>query len=454
MSKYRKVASKAAPVAANPTAGYTGDVVDANARMAELERRDTLAAAARHQSDAVAAAAGSDRGDGFAEKRQFEDPTQKVVVVNIAHRNQRPKKDRPALRLLGVFDSDRDADEYIREAAPLLVGCNMWKLPMMRWMILCKNTDRQQDGLYTMSKIETLKVLYQEDKAKREADFAHNRAARKQGDVNQSLEKQKAAQREKHNKKSSSRLKALRQKARTAQQKQGIHADAELNEVTTSGTNNVPASLIRRKQDYVVVSWMRDVSKSAVLGSDDPEPCCIVWRFFATYELACEWVKDVGSQYVRDFDLEVVDNYEWLFPEDVERDKITEMYRHAEQNAVMLQRKAEATKVLNFEQWCQEKKVEVPVTEVIADQMGSSLQPTGADSGAGPSGPIRLPARTFEAKVETKHPDTEPVIVTQESEKDFAYLRRPLLPANTKSEANYPAPVGDGAATTIHAPLD
>lgn len=415
--------------------------VDANARMEELERRVGLAETIKET-----------KGDPFGDDRQpilsqfgtFEDSSQRFLVVNFAHRDQRPKKDRPALRILGAFESEAEADDYIRTAAPLLVGCNMWKLETMRWFMVCKNMMRQQDSSYTLSKIDVLKSLFLADKARRDKEFADMRAAKQQGKTDQSLEKQKQKGKEQRQKKLSSRLKALQAKARETK---GMRSDPTINETTTAGTNGVPPSLIQRKQDYCVVSWMRDVTKPAIQCSDDPEPACIVWRLFPTYELAKEWMQGMGSQRIRDFDMEVVDTYEWLFPEDVDREKMQEMYRHSEQNKVMLQRKAEADKVVNFEHWCKEKGVEVPVTEVVADlplQGNTSITAPEAEN----VNPIRLQSKAFDMKVETKNANEDLKVIDYQTQFDF--LHRPLLQHDQTAPTTGSAPTVD----TIHAPVD
>jgi len=440
----------------NKVAEYTRGKVSVNEQIAELERRDALISRKTKQLEVEEKKSGegvdiieyavshSSHEKGVAdasasvEKRHqfstFEDTSQKWVVVNFAHRNQRPKKDRPALRFLGAFETSVEADKYIEQATPLLTGCNMWKLPLQGWMIVCKTMARQQDAMYTSSKIEMLKQLYMADKSKRNAEFSKNKEEKKQGEINESLEKQSKLAKEKHKKKVSSRLRALRACGKNGRKVNGMRNSEDLNEVSSLGTNNVPASLIQRKQEYVVVSWMRDISRTHLNGSDDPEPCCIVWRLFATYDMARDWMMGIGSQYIRDFDLEVVDNYEWLFPEDVDRDKIQEQYRHAEQNKVMLQRKAEAEKVIDFEHWCEEKHIDVPVTDVYpdleTDKGVRSLLPdelTGTLSTTTSQQTIRLPDPAFELKIETKNPDKEPITLLKQSEKDFDYLRRPTI---------------------------
>ena len=464
-------------------ADYPGPKVNANQMVEELERRDALVREAREKKGQGTASSGGQMCDpvdfakgrgapGAAEQQapateikhqfsSFDDVSQKWLVVNFAHRDQRPKKDRPSLRFLGVFENAQDADDYIKEAAPQLVGCNMWKVELGKWLIVCKNMARQQDPEYTTNKIEHMKQLYAFDKVRRDADFNKNKEEQKQGAKDLSVDTKRLEAAGKRKKKLSSRLRALRAKAKGSG---NPRQDERLNDVSTPGTSDVPTHLLRRKQDYVAVSWMRDITKVVNQGSDDPEPCCIVWRVFATYDMATEWVRGMGSRYIRDYDLEIVDNYEWLFPEDVDRDKIQEAYRNPEQNRIMLQRKAEADKVVEFEQWCKEKNLPVPATEVLADQIpttGSSLLPD-KEQDLTSDAPIKLLPKTFDVKIQTKHPETEEVKIMEQGPKDFAFLRRPVLEAEgdvvkvtgpgvipPMSGLQYPKPPLD---ETIHAP--
>jgi len=477
-AKRKIAAKKAASLEQDQTAGF-GKKVGANEHVEELERRDEVVCheikdrtdRLKYASEARPNAGAADAQPKPEENKygftSFDDPAQRYVVVNFAHRDQRPKKDRPGFRLLGAFQTPEEADAYIARAAPLLVGCNMWRMEIQKWMMICKTMARQQDGMYTSGKIELLKQLYSQDKAKRDADFAKNRENRQMGQTDLSMEKQKAAAHKRKNRKVSSRIKALRAIAKE-KRKGGMRADSDLNEKTFSGTNDVPSNLLQRKQDYVVASFMKDVSKNTLLGLDDPEPCCIIWRFFATYDMAVEWMKGIGARYIRDYDTEVVDNYEWLFPEDVDREKIQEMWRNPEQNKIMLQAKSEPGRVAEFEQWCKSKGVEMPVTEVIAPDIPASsaisLLPQDLEPNV-PTGQIKLPPQTFQVtKLETKHPDTEEIKEIKNADAaDFSFLRRPIqqevvvsdlsqaIDPNKKGKVNYNAVLGgiDTGATPL-----
>jgi hypothetical protein len=466
-----RLEKKAAAAAANASAEskVTSDFVPqegkitATQKIEEIERRNEVVQqvkASHGQNPFSTSVPGSGEDNDFS---SFEDPTQNFVVVNVAHRGQRPKKDRPAFRLLGAFETAAEANEYIKMAAPQLTGCNMWRVPIQKWMLICKTMERQQDEMYTTSKIELLKSMYLQDQARRDAEFAKNRENREMGATDLSLEAQKKSAQKRKTKKVSSRLKALRSRGQT----QGkIQASQDLNLCSSPGTNDVPSHLVRRKQDYAVVSFMKDVSRPVLLGADDPEPSCIVWRFFATYEMAQKWMKGIGARYIRGFDTEIVDNYEWLFPEDVDRDKVQETWRNPEQNKIMMQQKTEPGRVAEFEQWCKSKGLDMPVTEVMADNVPvatnpTELLPTDLEPKIATSA-VHLPQKSFEVSVlETKNPDREEIkVLSGDNAADFAYLRRPIVENqsvhhpmqprdSTLNKSLFPEPLLDGPPKII-----
>lgn len=313
------------------------------------------------------------------------------VVVNMAHRDQRPRKERPGLRILAVFGlkDEADLDQYTHSAAQSLYGCNIWKMPIRSWFLLSKNHARQTDSMYTSCKIETLRTLYREHKIRRDSEFQKNRESRTQGDTDHSIQSQVNKAQEKFKKRQerqrravSSRVKALAARGKTTKATPGDqdgnppnHADPDLNTSSAVGTNTVPSHLYAMRQQIAVVSWMSDITKQTLQGLDDPEPACIVWQVFDTVETARSWIKDVASKAVRNFDMEVVDMCQWLFPEDVDRDKLIEMHRNDTQDLIMNQKKQETAKVANFKGWCADQNRPVPVTEVVGDLMGPATDP-------------------------------------------------------------------------------
>ena len=409
----------------------------------------------------------------------FQDETQTTLVVNIAHRGHRPQKDRPAIRFLGIFEEQKEARSFAMDAGPKL-KCTTWMSAMQKWILITKTTERQKNSVYTDKKINVLKKLHQAEKQRRNEEFQKNKDTHATGETDTSVYKQKKKleqQQHKARRTKSSRLQALKN---LAKQKKQIEEEEKVNSQYALLNNNseqmlnkslketplaeesevaephhllnptktakeVPNDLMQRKQDFLVVSWMPDISKPTMKGADDPEPAVIVWRAFPSYDMAHAWVEDIASKHVFDFDLEIVDNYEWLFPEDVDREKIQESFRNPQQNRIMLQYKAEADRVSDFTTWCKQTGQEVPTIDVLPISSSSSavenkMMPVDdVDKDAHlmnqTNAPISLPLKSFDVQTEIRETKDSAPRALKPSEivsEDFSFLRRPTVYPETK----------------------
>ena len=150
----------------------------------------------------------------------------------------------------------------------------------------------------------------------------------------------------------------------------------------------------------------------------------LFWGIFANETSAQEFINQEASKYVFDFDLEIVDLYEFLFLEDIDREKIQEVYRHPEQNKVMLQRKAEQRKVLDYKQFNESRGKETKVIDVDPVQTPNLLMPQQPVSETLLS-EIKEPPKMF--NVEYNEKDNVKV-----DQSDFQFLRRPIHQENQK----------------------
>lgn len=336
----------------------------------------------------------------------FLDPDQQWVVVNLAHRGQRPKKERPAIRILGFFAQREEAIDYIQQATSFLSGCNLWLFPVSKYITICQTMERQQHATYGPTKAELLLNKYMEDKKRRDAEFAANRTNKQQGKQGLSFDRLRKENRlKRESKRTSTRRSALKRKAEL--QKTQVLPTNTPQDQMERGVREVPGHLLRRKQDFVVVSILKDVSKHVLSQEQDPEPVLIFWRAFPSYAIAKAWTKTMGARHVTNVSLDIVDAYEWLFPEDVDMEHVDEGYRNSEQDKVMRQRKIEKDKVLDFESWHKAEGKTMPVTEVIVPDKELLLPETER------SIPVITPLQpAFEVQVDAKsHTDWERVEV-------------------------------------------
>jgi len=318
------------------------------------------------------------RTEPLAEEQQqavpipdWQDDQQQQLVVHITGRQQKPRADKAGVQLLASFRTPEQAAKYGQDLYATMPECHVWQVQVGQWFLLCKSIDRQRNNAYVMRKIDQLKQLHNKHKQFRQQDFQQNRDQKQKGPLAQSLDQQKMLKRNQRKRRvtrASSRLAALKLKTSG-----GISAIPETPEVVTPAVppktgyvGQVPTSFMVRKQNYAVVSWMKDITPEVMRGSDDMEPACIVWRSFDDYPTAKKWLEEVMCKLVRDFDLEIVDLYEWLYPEHVDREKMQEGFRNKQQEQFMLRRKTDKAEVKDFQHWCEEKKVDTPVIDLDA----------------------------------------------------------------------------------------
>lgn len=313
---------------------------------------------------------------------EWRDDQQQHLVVHIAGRGQQPRSDKAGVQLLAAFRTSDQATEYGSKLYAGMPECHVWRVEMCRWFLLCKTTERQSNSAYVLQKIEQLRQLHDKHKQFRQKDFQQNRQQKQKGPLAQSLDQQRMLKRNRRKQRetrASSRLAALREMKQAAASgtpsrtpsgaPSGTPAAASSAGVTSGGeyTGQIPTAFMVRKQNYAVVSWMKDITPEVMRGSDDMEPACIVWRCFDDYPGAKKWLEEVMCKLVRDYDLEIVDLYEWLYPEHVDREKMQEGFRNKQQEQFMLRRKTDKAEVQDFKHWCEEKKVDTPVLDLDAE---------------------------------------------------------------------------------------
>lgn len=290
----------------------------------------------------------------------------KWVLINKAHRFLNIRRDRPAFRILGFFRDDESIMEYVHNLKRMkyleMMG-DIHKLPMMKYTVIAKNKERERDAEYIMRKVEIVKNHHFEHDRKADAEFQENLCKGKTGEMGKSLHKQKqAAQNATQNatqkttkKKTSSRTKAL---------EYADKKDLTMMEKMERSVASVPRLAELRNQRYAVVVTLQDFSKEVLKGHDDPEPLVMFVDAFENEDEARKYMDEVLQDYIVNVHMDVVDMYEWLFPEDINPDQITEHYRHEELNRIMQERKNQKRELTKFEKKMARDKKTVPETVV------------------------------------------------------------------------------------------
>lgn len=304
-------------------------------------------------------------------RREFKPSLYQFIIINIAHIKQKPRKEKPAVRFLGGFESHAEACSFIQQHTSQFTGCNMWIIPMRQWFCMCENQERQQDPKYSIKKIADLKHIYAEHKNMRNREFKTNMNDKKSGKTEQSIFNQvQAAKRKELKAKRDARQAntvSTRKLAKLSLPRPNTKKNNMINDIENSnekqvsfppeptleslhtGVDIVNANLIDPRKLYVVTSWMHDITKQRKTQECEPEPCGIVWDFFDSVDAAREFIKNQASKYIIDFAMEIVDCYAWLFPEE-DRTEIQEMYRNEEQQRIMDQHRQEKQTIANYEE--------------------------------------------------------------------------------------------------------
>ena len=254
-----------------------------------------------------------------------------VVLYNVSHTKRSPvarDPEKPAIRLLGVF---RDSGEAVAQAAEMnrkLDSVDYWITPLGEWIML--HVDREEDPVSVSGRItDRLKRTAE----KRQRDFDQLRAAR---------DKQLPSHTGYH------------KAERTKRNDEKKAKECLKNKQVEGGTNtrDMTQKFIRNNQRYAVVSVVPDTQRSVRLKMKAPEPLVRVYGVYAGKKTAKDFIKNELSAHIGDYDLDIVDMYEWLHPHNVNAEDIVEEFRDPEINNIMQHAKEEKRTAKDFRKRC------------------------------------------------------------------------------------------------------
>ena len=117
-------------------------------------------------------------------------------------------------------------------------------------------------------------------------------------------------------------------------------------------------------QSFAVIITLSDIRKVVKAGKAVPEPCIAILDVFESEESAIKYSKSTASKSYPKCDIDIVDMYSWHFPENINPDKIKELYAHKRLDEVMNTRKQNNEIAQDFEQWCISNNIEQPTVEI------------------------------------------------------------------------------------------
>lgn len=280
----------------------------------------------------------------------FEDDNQRVILLNIAHRNQIPKSKVPAFRICGAFENIDRLKRHVASVggAPSYGNANLLKADAHKKFLICSSLEKQQNSNYVMKKIDEITTRYVSTINFHNEEFKQNKESRKQG-------KTGLSQKERMGKKVSSR--------KLLMDKMFEESSAKGNE-----TGEVMRNAEVRKQAVAVVSIIEDPTPAALNGLEDPEPVVIIWGCFEDDKQAKHYIYNTASKKVKDLMLDIVNMYEWIYPYEVSKrvEEIEEEHRNPTLDKMMKSRKQQKAKVLSYEEFCKKEQQTAPVLEITA----------------------------------------------------------------------------------------
>jgi hypothetical protein len=256
---------------------------------------------------------------------------QGVVLVNIAHRDRRPRHRQAAFRLLGLFPDAAAAAEH---ATRLPGDADVLLAPLRRWVALLREPDEQRE----LPHLEELGRKHRQFRKERDEEFERNHREQRTGEVC---------------------TECPRTDGGVAG---GAAGGAEpLASGPTEGVAAVPRDCELRFQNYAVISVMPDYG----VPPQSAEPALLVWCVVDTEQQARDYITSELSKEVQDVHLWVTSMYEWLSPPTTEelRD-VEEEYRDEKLSEIMRSKKEAPKRVAQFAKRCEEQGMDMPVIDL------------------------------------------------------------------------------------------
>jgi len=269
-----------------------------------------------------------------------------LVLLNFTHQGHRPRSTYPGFRVLGAFPTEGAVKQHIHQHYEDS-DCSLFVTPAHQLTVVCASTERQQDSQHNKMQIETLVELHNNSVEKRDADFQKNIEESKTGKTGQSLFAREYQTRQKKN----SRVELMEKKFEETITK-------------LKKTSTLPSTCCIAKQNFAAVIILTDIRPTAASGEKDKEPALAVLGVFATEEDATNYAKYTASKQYPKCAIDVVDMYGWCFPENIDTEKIKEVYGNDQLNDIMQGRKDQQKTTDQFQEWCKENKIEPEVTEI------------------------------------------------------------------------------------------
>lgn len=291
----------------------------------------------------------------------------KYVMYMTAHTQLSPRSPRPAYNILGFFQKRSLAMAHYKSILlPSFGGTppgNIGLSRTLQYFLIPTTMDKMRDGSYTNDKIERLKSNHLSTVRAQNEEFQDNLEHQKAGKQGQSV---------------GSKRKAEKAEKRKKTRKRAFKDHVRKNEM--EGVGPISRSAEVRYQNFVAVVHLRDNTEDALSGQTQPEPAILPIRPFNSEDEGVKWITDQGSKFVYSMHLDVMCMYDWIWPEDVDEDKIPNSFRNKKLDNIMSVKNDKAEEVKDFAQWCEANDMDMPTLDVTDESSASGTvrkQPDG-----------------------------------------------------------------------------
>jgi hypothetical protein len=224
--------------------------------------------------------------EGVAPPPLFSD--QNFFLYNIAHERQIPTSAKPAIRLLGAFETEAEA----REMVPENPTASYFVSPTHKFIPLLSSMDASLEA--TVAEISELhgQLIIANDK-----DFEDMIENQRQGVSGKSV-------------------RSIRK------QSERTRITRELDTAHMKSCPQLTADRCVAGQTVAVITMLQDIRPASLRGEQPLEPLVAVLHVASTLEDASNYAKYTATKHYPRNVMFVVDMYKWLYPEHVDLDEI------------------------------------------------------------------------------------------------------------------------------------
>lgn len=235
---------------------------------------------------------------------------QGVALFNIGNVKQNPKSLTPAYRILGVFPNPDAAKAFVKQKFPK-PDINFFLAPTHQLVCICKDSKYQNDANYNQEVINDITQLHTQHVAAAKADFQNALKNQSSGATKKSIGYLKSKSRD---------IRGKYEKYQQAQEKlkQEITALPSIDQLTSDQ--------LLAKQKYAVVVHASDIRPNSLAGKEPFESLFAVLFVTDDAETAENYAKFTAHKEFKDCNIDVVCTQAWIFPEEVDEEKIKQEF--------------------------------------------------------------------------------------------------------------------------------